>query len=84
MGLRKSTNLSGRGDTREDAVNGISGGHRSNNQRQADGIKGTRLDKHGDDSVAQSTDSSYPQGSASFPGLKDDPDADHKGEEDVE
>ena len=82
--LWETTNLSLREDDQEDTRNGVLDAPRSDNQQRIHGVKGTRLNEHGDDSLAQSTDSSYPQGVSSVPSMNDKPDDDHKGEEDVE
>ena len=82
--LWESTNLGLRKDDHEDTRNGILDAQRSNNQHRAHSVKGTRLDEHGDDSLAQSIDSSHPHGIASVSGVQDKPDDYHKGEEDVE
>ena len=69
----------------EDINNGVFPGRPgSNNQQRAHSVDGTRFDEHGDDDLAQSTNSSYPQGSASVLCMQDEPDNDHEGEEDVE
>ena len=47
-------------------------------------MKGARFNKHGDDAPGQSTDSDYSHYSANVPGVQDEPDDDHEGEEDVE
>ena len=83
-GLRESTNLNLSEDRHEDIHSGVPRAPRSNNQQRAHGVKGTRLDEHSDDGFAQSADSGYPQSSASVPGVQDESDGDHEGEEDVE
>ena len=82
--LWESTNLGLREDGYEDTRNGILNAPRSNNQHRAHSVKGTRLDEHGDDGLAQPIDSSHPHGIASVPGVQYEPDDYHKGEEDVE
>ena len=57
---------------------------RYNNQKRTHSVKGTGLDKHGDDGLAQSTGTGCPHGDAKVPGVQDEPDDDHEGEEDVE
>ena len=80
----ESTNLSVTKEGREEICHVVPGTPRSNKQQRANSIEGTRLDEHDDNGLAQSTDFSYPQGSASVPGVQDEPDGDHEGEEDVE
>ena len=82
-GSRKSTNL---GLTK----NGREGIHDSrfrlcNDQQRAHSVKRRRLDQHGDDGVVQSSESTWrPHDCADVPVVQDEPDDDHKGEENVE
>ena len=85
--MRETANLSCRENRYEETRNGVSSGvgdKRSKNRQRNHGVKGTRLDEHGDDGLGQSTNSSHPQSSASVPGVHDQPENDHEGEEDVE
>ena len=79
-----STNLSLRDDGQKDECSGAFGTKRPENQQRAHSVKGGRLDEHGDDSLGQSTNPSHPQGRGSLPGVPDEPDDDHEGEEDIE
>ena len=56
------------------------GAPESNEQKRVHREKGARLDEHGDNVLAQSTHSTY----SHAPGVEDEPDNDHEGEEDVE
>ena len=76
-------NLSLAEDRQEDVCGDVSSGPRYNEQQLIYGINSTRFDMHGDDGLAQSAGSSYPYGIANLPGVQDEPDDDHKGEEDV-
>ena len=82
--LWESTDLSLREDDQEDTINGVVDAPGSNNQQRAHGVKGTRLNEHGDNSLTQSANSGYPQGISSVPCVDNKPDDDHEGEEDVE
>ena len=82
--IRESTNLSLGEDGEEDVHNIILDGQRYNNQQRSHGVEGTRLNEHGGDGLAHSTDSAYPHGIANAPGVDDQSDNDHEGEEDVE
>ena len=53
-------------------------------QKRDDDINCTRLDEHSDNGPAQSAHSSSPHGSLNVPGVQDEPDDNHQGEEDVE
>ena len=71
----------------EESRNGapaIIGTQWSKNQQCAHSVKGTRLDEHRDDRFGQSTDPIYPHSGTSVPGVQDQQDDDHGGEEDVE
>ena len=84
VGLCESTNLSLRKDTQEETgSDGVVGVPRPDNQQRGHCVKGTRLDEHGDDGLGHSTHSAYSHGSASVPGVSDEPDDDHEGEEGV-
>ena len=80
----ESTNLNLREDGQEGIPNGRRGTPRSNNQNRAHRVQGTRLDKHGYDSLGQSVGPTPPHGSTNGPGVQDEPDDDHQGEDDVE
>ena len=74
-------------DVQKETQNGgltIIGTQRSNNKQCAHSVKGTGLNEHGDDRFGRSTDSTYPYGSTSVPGVQDEPDDYHEGEENVE
>ena len=81
---REITNLSLRENEQEKVCNIVSGAPRSDEQHRANGVESTRLDEHGDDGLAQSTDPSYPQCSTAAPRVQDEPDDNHESEEDVE
>ena len=83
-GSWECTNLNLGEDRQEGIPNGGLRAPRSNNQHRAHGVKGTRLDEHGDDRLTQSADPSSTHASANVPGVQDEADDDHEGEEDVE
>ena len=83
-GTRENTNLSLGEDGEEESHNVIFDGQWYNDQQPAHGIEGTRLDEHGGDGIAHSTDSTYPHCIANGPGVHDQPDDDHQSEENVE
>ena len=79
------TNLSLIQDGQEEIHNGaLASAPGSNDQQRTHGENGTRLNEHGDNCLAQSTDSSHPQGGASVSRVYDKPDDDHEGEENIE
>ena len=81
----ESTNLSFGEDRQENIRGMVSGAPRPNEQQRVHGVKGRRLDEHRDDSLVQSTDSSWgTHGSANVPAVQDESNDDHEGEEDVE
>ena len=82
--LWESTNLSFSKDEQETTRKAIFIIQRSKNQKRARSINHRGLDEHGDDSLVQSTNSRYPHTSANVPGVQDEPDDNHEGEEDVE
>ena len=82
--LREGTNLSFSEDGKESLHHVISGSPRPNNQQRTHGVKGARFNEYGDNGLAQSADSSLPRDGANVPGVQDEPDDDHQGEEDVE
>ena len=84
MASRESTYLRPRGEACEEIVDGAPGSPRPDNQQQASGVQDTRLDQHGDDGIAQSTDSIYPHSGANASGMQEEPDGNHEGEENVE
>ena len=80
----ESTNQSLRDGGHEETPNKVSGTQRSNDKQRVHSIEGTRLDEHDDDGLAQPTDPRHPQGGASVPGVHNESDYDHEGEEGVE
>ena len=84
LGLRESANLNLNEDGCEDNPYEVSGAQRPNEQQRAHRVEGTRLDERGDNGLAQSTNSSYPQCSPGVSGVQNEPDDDREGKEDVE
>ena len=82
--LWESTNLSLREDGEETFGDVVVGTPRPKNQQQAHSEKGTRLNEHGDDGFGRFTDPTYPHGRTNAPGVQDESDDDHEGEDDVE
>ena len=70
----------------EDILGVIRGTPRSNEQQKTNGIKGRRLDEHGDDGHVQSGSSSgpVPHGISNIPAVHDEPYDDHDCEDDVD
>ena len=83
-GWWESTHLNLTDDSCEETPSGTPSAQWSNDQQRVHSIEGTRLDEHHDDGSAQPTDPGNPQGGASVPGVHNEPDNDHEGEEDVE
>ena len=80
----EGTNLSFGKDRYENVRSTVPGARWSKNQQRAHGVQGRRLDEHGDDDPVQSIGSTVPHGSPNVPGVQNEPDDDHEGEEDVE
>ena len=82
---KNSTNLSLSEDWEEDIRDVTRDTPRYNKQNTIDGIKGRRLDEHGNDGLVQSVSTCRgPYGTADLPAMEGEPCNDHKREEDVE
>ena len=81
---RESTHLSLKEDGHEYLRRTASSNEQSNHQQRAHGIDDAGFNKHGDDCPAQPASSSPPQRSTSVPGIQNESDDNHEGEEDVE
>ena len=79
-----STNLSLAENRHKDIISGVPDAHRDENQHRVHGENDTGFNEHDDDGFVQSADSTHPHCGANVPGVKDEPNDDHEGEEDVE
>ena len=68
----------------QDITSGVSCNPRSNEHQRVHSVESARLDEHCDDGFAQSTDSAYSHRCTNTPGVQDESDDDHEGEEYIE